>query len=97
MEYENVISSKSFEVEVEYVELPGDVRFYTWFERLFDWLFGCKVHNWSRPFTLAGMSYPRPYNAHENCVDCGKMRFYDTRTMTDGPLFRKVRPEDGVR
>ena len=75
------------QVPADVIELPKGVRLLTLTEKMFALVFGCR-HSWSRPFRFEEVKYPRPFNSHQSCVNCGSQRYFNGTKMTGGPIFR---------
>ncbi len=78
----------TLELTVNPTQLPKGVRLVK--TSLFNMLWRC-YHSWSFPIrmTREKHSYPWPYDSHQTCTDCGAERYYDTGTMSSGPLFHR--------
>jgi hypothetical protein len=58
-------------------------------ERFIARLVSCKRHKWGFPVTAQELKklYVRPYDSHQACSICGRMRLYNFPAMEAGPLF----------
>jgi hypothetical protein len=85
-----VEAPKMAEVETPKADfnLPDGVRLLTGLEKVTTFL-GCHDHKWGLPIRLEGHEYPEPYTAQRSCLECAATQFYDMKTFTGGPLFRR--------
>ncbi|HZP06393.1 MAG TPA: hypothetical protein VFB43_15960 [Terracidiphilus sp.] len=49
----------------------------------------CPSHRWNWPRPIQGEK-PDGFDAHQTCFKCMTERFYNTRTLQAGPLFRRL-------
>ncbi|MGA7339929.1 MAG: hypothetical protein WBE72_20285 [Terracidiphilus sp.] len=51
----------------------------------------CPFHEWNWPRPIPG-ERPEGFDAHQTCFKCMTERFYDTRMLQAGPLYRSLVP-----
>jgi hypothetical protein len=65
---------------------PEGIRFVLGIHRF--WLkLSCPSHQWNWPRPIQG-DKPSGFDAHQTCFKCMTERFYNTRTLQAGPLYR---------
>ncbi len=67
-------------------EWPEGMRALTLAEKLHDLVFGCR-HDFRFPISM--MEYPLPYDSHQVCNKCGRMRLFNNKKWLSGPSFVK--------
>jgi hypothetical protein len=72
----------------------GRIRLVLGFERILRALI-CPRHSWNWPRPIRGVSQTGidGYDAHQTCFKCNTERFYNTRLLQAGPLYRSRVPE----
>jgi hypothetical protein len=75
-------------------EHAGRIRLVLGFERILRALI-CPRHAWNWPRPIRGVSQTGVdgYDAHQTCFKCNTERFYNTRLLQAGPLYRSRVPE----
>ncbi len=53
-------------------------------------MLACPSHRWNWPRPIPSAERPDGYDAHQTCFKCMTERFYNTRTLQAGPLFRRL-------
>lgn len=69
----------------------GHIRLVHGFERVVRTLI-CPRHSWNWPRPVRGESQ-EGFDAHQTCFKCNTERFYNTRLLQAGPLYRVRVPE----
>jgi hypothetical protein len=70
------------------MEQPEGIRLVLGFRRVLLKL-TCPSHAWNWPRPIQGQK-PDGFDAHQTCFKCTTERFYNTRTLQAGPLYRSV-------
>ena len=71
-----------------HLEHSEHIRFVLGFRRILLKL-TCPSHRWNWPRPIQGQR-PDGFDAHQTCFKCMTERFYNTRTLQAGPLFRRL-------
>ncbi len=69
---------------------PEGIRLIVGFRRIL-LKFACPSHAWNWPRPIHGEK-PDAFDAHQTCFKCSTERFYNTRTLQAGPLYRTLVP-----